>query len=192
MSFKKLLLAASIAFATTACSSPTHAQSALISTNQGDITVELNERAAPKTVANFVRYAQSGFYTNVIFHRVIPNFMIQTGAFTTDMVEKSAPFPTIANEAFNGLKNDKYTIAMARTGEPHSASAQFFINTKTNDFLNHTSQTQQGWGYAVFGRVTSGFDVVDKIGKVYTQTRKGYDDVPIANVIVTRVTILPN
>ena len=158
-------------------------------TNRGDITIELNHEKAPITAANFEQYVQEGFYNGTIFHRVIPNFMIQGGGLTRDMHEKNTREP-IQNEADNGLKNDKYTIAMARTQAPHSASAQFFINTKDNDFLNHTAPNLHGWGYAVFGKVVEGFDVVDTIGQAAT-TRKGrHDDVPVEPIVIERVEII--
>ena len=140
-----------------------------LTTNKGVITLELDHEKAPITAANFEQYVKDGFYDGVIFHRVIKGFMIQGGGMTPDMGEK-ATRDSIQNEAQNGLKNDKYTIAMARTQAPHSASAQFFINTKDNDFLNHTSPSLHGWGYAVFGKVTDGFDVVDAIEKRRHQT----------------------
>lgn len=156
---------------------------------QGVITLELDADKAPKTVENFLSYVNQGFYNGTIFHRVIKNFMIQGGGFTTDMQQKETQAP-IENEAKNGLKNDAYTIAMARTGDPHSATAQFFINTVSNDFLNHTSPSAQGWGYAVFGKVVQGQDVVDSIKKVRT-TRKGYhDDVPYDLVVIDKAVAL--
>ena len=156
---------------------------------QGVITLELDAEKAPKTVENFLSYVNQGFYNGTIFHRVIKNFMIQGGGFTTDMQQKETQEP-IENEAKNGLKNDAYTIAMARTGDPHSATAQFFINTVSNDFLNHTSPSAQGWGYAVFGKVVKGQDVVDSIKKVRT-TRKGYhDDVPYDLVVIDKAVAL--
>ena len=156
---------------------------------QGVITLELDAEKAPKTTENFLAYVNDGFYNGTIFHRVIKNFMIQGGGFTPDMQQKDTQAP-IENEAKNGLKNDAYTIAMARTGDPHSATAQFFINTVGNDFLNHTAPTAQGWGYAVFGKVVKGQDVVDSIKKVRT-TRKGYhDDVPFDAVVIDKAVAL--
>ncbi|MDO4879078.1 MAG: peptidylprolyl isomerase [Neisseria sp.] len=155
-------------------------------TNRGDIVIELNHEKAPVTAANFEQYVKEGFYNGTIFHRVIPNFMIQGGGMTRDLHEKITRDP-IQNEADNGLKNEKYTIAMARTQDPHSASAQFFINTKDNDFLDHTAPNLHGWGYAVFGKVVEGFDVVDAIGQVAT-TRKGiYQDVPVETIVIERI-----
>jgi len=152
---------------------------------QGVITLELDAVNAPKCTANFLAYVNKGHYDGTIFHRVIKGFMIQGGGFTADMKQKGTDAP-IENEAANGLKNDKYTIAMARTGEPHSATAQFFINTVDNGFLNHTSPTPQGWGYAVFGKVVKGEDVVESIKKVRT-TRKGFhDDVPFDAVVIDK------
>ena len=154
-------------------------------TNFGEILLELDAEKAPVTVANFLQYVESGFYNNTIFHRVIDGFMIQGGGFDPDMRQKPTQ-PSIKNEANNGLQNKKYTIAMARTPNPDSASSQFFINTADNDFLNFTAPTSQGWGYCVFGKVTSGTDVVDKIGKVSTGNRSGHQDVPLENVIIER------
>lgn len=160
-----------------------------LETNLGDIVVELDSRKAPITVANFIQYVKSGHYDGVIFHRVIKDFMIQGGGFTPEMKEKSTIAP-IRNEANNGLHNKKYTIAMARTNEPHSASAQFFINTKDNNFLDFKAQTPEGWGYAVFGKVIKGQDVVDSIEKVAT-TRKGpYQDVPMEPVIIKKAVVM--
>lgn len=185
MRYKNLWAAASIFLSVTA-----QAQTARIETSMGDFSVELNAKAAPKTVANFIHYAQNGHYEGTIFHRVIRNFMIQGGGFNAQMQERNTDAP-IVNEAFNGLKNDKYTIAMARTSALHSATAQFFINVKTNDFLNHTAKTNDGYGYAVFGRVTSGFEVVDKIKGAYTKTVMGFDDVPMQPIVIKAVTITP-
>lgn len=154
-------------------------------TNFGDITLELDAEKAPITAANFLQYVDNGFYDGVIFHRVIPGFMIQGGGFDTAMNQKDT-LDEIKNEADNGLANDKYTIAMARTSAPHSASSQFFINVANNDFLNHTAPTGSGWGYCVFGKVTAGSEVVDKIAKVATTSRKGHQDVPADNVIIER------
>lgn len=156
---------------------------------QGVITLELDAVNAPKSTENFLAYVNKGHYDGTIFHRVIKGFMIQGGGFSADMKQKDTGTP-IENEAKNGLKNDKYTIAMARTGEPHSATAQFFINTVDNAFLNHTSPTPQGWGYAVFGKVVKGEDVVDAIKKVRT-TRKGFhDDVPFDAVVIDKAVAL--
>jgi len=154
-----------------------------LNTNFGRIVLELDEVNAPKTTANFVSYVKSGHYNGTIFHRVIPNFMIQGGGFEANMNQKSTKAP-IENEANNGLKNDVGTIAMARTQDPHSASAQFFINTKKNDFLNHSSKTVQGWGYAVFGKVVEGMDVVTAIEKVRTGNKGYHGDVPLEPVVI--------
>jgi peptidyl-prolyl cis-trans isomerase B (cyclophilin B) len=159
----------------------------LITTNMGNITAELDADKAPKTVANFLDYANKGHYNNTIFHRVISDFMIQGGGFEPDMKQKPAP-QTVENEAKNGLKNDKYTLAMARTSDPHSASAQFFINTKNNSFLDYPGQ--DGWGYAVFGKVTEGADVVDQINKVKTGRSGMFADVPNDPVIIEKVEVL--
>ena len=154
-------------------------------TGRGVITLELDQDKAPKSVANFLSYVASGHYDNTVFHRVIPGFMIQGGGFTPGMQQKGTQAP-IDNEAGNGLKNASYTVAMARTGDPHSATAQFFINVADNDFLNHTAPTAQGWGYAVFGRVIQGQEVVDAIKAVPT-TRKGFhDDVPREDVVIEK------
>jgi peptidyl-prolyl cis-trans isomerase B (cyclophilin B) len=157
----------------------------VLETSRGDVVIELNPDKAPKTVENFLRYVDDKFYEGVIFHRVISGFMIQGGGFTPDMTEKDTR-PSIENEADNGLKNDRGTIAMARTPAPHSASAQFFINHKNNDFLNHTAKTPQGWGYCVFGKVIDGMDVVDEIAEVRTGTKGRYDDVPVEAVVIRR------
>ena len=161
----------------------------IMRTTFGEIKLELDAERAPKTVANFLMYAREGFYDGTIFHRVIDNFMIQGGGFDTNMDQKPTSEP-IENEADNGLKNDTGTIAMARTMEPHSATAQFFINVKDNDFLNHSGKTMQGWGYAVFGKVVDGQDVLDKIRAVPTTSRGGHQDVPEDPVIIETVEIV--
>jgi peptidyl-prolyl cis-trans isomerase B (cyclophilin B) len=154
-------------------------------TDYGVITLELDQEKAPKSVANYLAYVAKGHYNNTIFHRVIPGFMVQGGGMEPGMAQKDCDAP-IENEANNGLKNANYTVAMARTGEPHSATAQFFINVSDNGFLNHTAPTAQGWGYAVFGKVVGGTDVVDKIKAVKT-ARKGYhDDVPATDVVIEK------
>lgn len=155
----------------------------LLKTNHGDITLELNAEKAPLTVANFIEYVKSGHYNGKIFHRVIKDFMIQGGGMDKDMKEGNTNAP-IKNEAANGLKNDKYTIAMARTMQPHSATAQFFINVKDNEFLNFKGEDMYGWGYAVFGKVIAGTDVVDKIEQVKTGRHGMHDDVPTQAVII--------
>ena len=156
-------------------------------TNFGDITLELNAEKAPITTANFLQYVDNGFYDGTIFHRVINGFMLQGGGFDASMNQKETA-DEIKNEADNGLANDIYTIAMARTSAPHSASSQFFINVANNEFLNHTSPTASGWGYCVFGKVTAGMDVIDKIRHVATTNRKGHQDVPVDNVTIERAT----
>lgn len=161
----------------------------LMKTNKGDITLALDESAAPKTVANFLQYVDAGFYTNTLFHRVIQGFMIQGGGFDTTLTQKPTRAP-IPNEATNGLKNEKYTIAMARTPEIHSATAQFFINTADNDFLNFRAPNPSAYGYAVFGRVTAGFDTVDEIEAVSTGTTGWMADVPNNPVIIESITRL--
>ena len=157
-------------------------------TSAGTIRLELDSEKAPKSVENFVAYVKAGHYDGTIFHRVIPGFMIQGGGFDGDMKQKSTNAP-IDNEADNGLKNDNGTIAMARTNDPHSATAQFFINVKDNDFLNHKSPSPQGWGYAVFGKVVDGMDVVKTIEQVPTGNRGGHGDVPRENVVIEKVTV---
>ncbi|TFZ04665.1 peptidylprolyl isomerase [Ramlibacter rhizophilus] len=154
-------------------------------TDYGVVTLELDGDKAPKTVANFLSYVKKGHYDGTIFHRVIPGFMVQGGGFTAGMEQKPTD-ATIENEANNGLKNDKYTVAMARTQAPHSASAQFFINVADNAFLNHTAPSAQGWGYAVFGRVVSGTEVVDRIAGVKTGRRGFHDDVPKDDVLIAK------
>jgi peptidyl-prolyl cis-trans isomerase B (cyclophilin B) len=157
-------------------------------TNHGDIELELDFDKAPLSAANFVEYCKEGHYNGTIFHRVIENFMIQGGGFEPGMKQKKTR-ATIQNEADNGLSNDCYSVAMARTMEPHSASAQFFINVKDNNFLNHSGKTAQGWGYAVFGKVSKGQDVVDKIKGVGTTSKAGHQDVPREDVIIESVSI---
>ena len=157
-------------------------------TNFGDIELELDFEKAPLTAANFLQYCQDGHYNGTVFHRVIDNFMIQGGGFEPGMRQKQTRAP-IKNEADNGLSNVRYSIAMARTMEPHSASAQFFINVRDNDFLNHSSKTPQGWGYAVFGKVTGGQDVVDRIKGVATTSKAGHQDVPREDVIIQSVSV---
>ncbi len=157
----------------------------ILHTNHGDITIELDAENAPATVENFLQYVRDGHYDNTIFHRVIPGFMIQGGGMESGMSQKKTRAP-IANEATNGLKNRKYTVAMARTAEPHSASSQFFINVSDNDFLDHKAPSPQGWGYCVFGKVTGGQDVVDKIAKVKTGSSGFHQDVPQDDVVITR------
>ncbi len=155
----------------------------------GTITLELDQEKAPLSVANFLSYVNKGHYNNTVFHRVIPGFMVQGGGMEPGMLQKDCDAP-IQNEANNGLKNANYTVAMARTGDPHSATAQFFINVADNGFLNHTAPSQQGWGYAVFGKVIGGTEVVDAIKKVKT-FRKGYhDDVPVDDVVIEKAVAL--
>ena len=166
-----------------------HPQVALHIQDMGTITLELDEEHAPITVANFLNYVKSGHYDGVIFHRVIEDFMIQGGGFDVEMKEKETGDP-IENEADNGLENAHYTVAMARTSDPHSASAQFFINTTDNDFLNHTGKTSSGWGYAVFGKVVGGEDIVDQINTVKTTRRNFHDDVPKQNVVIESAEVL--
>ncbi|MSQ57308.1 MAG: peptidyl-prolyl cis-trans isomerase [Limnohabitans sp.] len=157
--------------------------------DHGTITLELDADKAPITVANFLAYVESQHFNNTIFHRIIDGFMIQGGGFMADMKQKDT-LDNIENEAHNGLKNDHYTIAMARTSDPHSASSQFFINLTDNDFLNHSSPTAQGWGYAVFGKVVEGTDVVDALGKVKTGRRGFHDDVSKEDVIISKAVLV--
>jgi len=183
---KRLLCAAALSLsASLAWAGPQVA----LHTNQGDIVLELDDARAPSTVANFLQYVRDGHYNGTVFHRVIGDFMIQGGGFTADMSEKPARAP-IGNEADNGLKNDAYTIAMARTSDPHSAAAQFFINVKDNASLNHRDSTPRGWGYAVFGKVIKGRDVVDKIKLVPTTTRGPYQNVPVQPVVIDKAEVL--
>ncbi|GAB7546569.1 MULTISPECIES: peptidylprolyl isomerase [unclassified Cupriavidus] len=158
-------------------------------TNQGVITIELDAEKAPKSVENFLSYVRKGHYDNTIFHRVIKNFMIQGGGFEPGMKQKGTDAP-IENEAGNGLKNDRYTVAMARTNAPHSATAQFFINAVDNDFLNFTSPTPQGFGYAVFGKVVDGTDVVEKIKGVRTGSAGFHQDVPLEDVVIEKAVVV--
>tara|TARA_B100001113_G_scaffold351621_1_gene351109 strand:- start:520 stop:1716 length:1197 start_codon:yes stop_codon:yes gene_type:complete len=162
----------------------------IIKTSEGEIKLELNNKKAPITVENFITIANSGYYEGTIFHRVINNFMIQGGGFTADMIDKSSGTAPIQNEANNGLSNDRGTIAMARTSAPHSATSQFFINHKDNGFLNHTAENSDGWGYAVFGIVTEGMDIVDQIANVATMSYKGFADVPVYDITIESVTII--
>ncbi|MFT0213184.1 peptidylprolyl isomerase [Pseudomonas sp. F1_0610] len=158
-------------------------------TNYGDITLKLFEDKAPETVANFIQYVKNGHYNNTIFHRVIGNFMIQGGGFEPGMTQKPTNAP-IKNEADNGISNKVGTIAMARTSDPHSATAQFFINVNDNAFLNYSSPSMQGWGYAVFGEVVEGMDIVNKIKAVETTSRAGHQDVPVEDVIIQSAEII--
>lgn len=195
-----VLCAACIAFATTApalAASSTPNQGTPMSTtprvklqtNHGDILIELDAEKAPETVKNFLTYVKDGFYDGTVFHRVINNFMIQGGGFDTKMKQKDTREP-ITNEADNGLKNNQYTVAMARTNEPHSATAQFFINAANNDFLNFTAPTPNGWGYTVFGTVIEGTDIADNIQKVKTDTKGFHQDVPVEDVIIEHATVV--
>ena len=163
--------------------------SVTINTTIGAIHLELDQDKAPITVANFVALANAGYYEGTIFHRIIPGFMVQGGGLTEDMQNKSSGTDPIQNEANNGLANDRGSIAMARTMDPHSATGQFFVNHKDNDFLNHTAETAQGWGYAVFGKVTDGMDVVDKLAESPTGMVGGYQDAPLEPVTIESVTV---
>jgi peptidyl-prolyl cis-trans isomerase B (cyclophilin B) len=157
--------------------------------NYGVITLELDAEKAPKSAENFVSYVKKGHYDNTVFHRVIPGFMVQGGGFEPGMKQKPTD-AEIQNEANNGLKNDNYTVAMARTSAPHSATAQFFINVSDNGFLNHTAPSAQGWGYAVFGKVVNGADVVDKIKAVKTGRKGFHDDVPLEDVVIEKAVVI--
>lgn len=187
-----LSLAAACFIAGAAAANPTETGATTVTvqmqTNKGLIVLELDAEKAPETVANFLEYARAGFYDGTIFHRVIPNFMIQGGGFTVDM-EQKATRAEIRNEASNGLKNVAGSIAMARTPNPHSATAQFFINVKDNDFLNFTSETQQGWGYCVFGQVVEGMDVVKEIEGVRTGRAGMHQDVPMEPVVIEKASV---
>lgn len=182
-------LVCALAVSVSAAAAP--AQRVQFKTSMGNFTVEVYPDKAPKTVANFLQYVKDGFYKGTIFHRVMDGFMIQGGGFEpgADMKQKPTDAP-IDNEANNGLKNERGSIAMARTNDPHSATAQFFINTVDNDFLNHTSPTPQGWGYAVFGKVTDGLDVVDKIRAVRTGNRGYHQDVPLEDVVIESAEVI--
>ena len=160
-----------------------------LKTNHGEILLELDAEKAPLTVESFLQYVRDGFFSNTLFHRVIDGFMIQGGGMGLDMSQKTTRAP-IKNEATNGLKNEIYSVAMARTNDPHSATAQFFINVGNNDFLNHSAPTPQGWGYCVFGKVVGGQDIVDKIKKIRTGNRGGHQDVPTEDVIIESAEIV--
>jgi len=162
----------------------------ILHTNHGDITIELDAAKAPKTVANFLQYVRDGHYDHTLFHRVIDGFMIQGGGMTAGMKEKRTRAP-VANEADNGLKNARYTVAMARTSDPHSATSQFFINVSDNAFLDHKAPTAQGWGYCVFGKVVAGQDVVDSIKGVGTGSSGFHQDVPREDVVIERAEEVP-
>ncbi|MFA9420978.1 MAG: peptidylprolyl isomerase [Gammaproteobacteria bacterium] len=162
----------------------------LLETTMGNITIELDMQNAPDTSANFLAYVDDGYFIDTTFHRVIPNFMVQGGGITADMREKTSKRAPIKNEANNGLKNDRGTLAMARTSDPHSATSQFFINHNDNTFLNFSGESAQGWGYAVFGRVIDGMDVVDEIARVQTGNSGGHQDVPVETITITGVSRL--
>jgi|TARA_B110000977_G_scaffold192893_1_gene267070 peptidyl-prolyl cis-trans isomerase B (cyclophilin B) len=159
--------------------------SVMLETSMGNITIEVDMANAPNTGENFLAYVDDGYFIETIFHRIIPNFMVQGGGMTADMSDKPSKHAAIKNEANNGLKNDRGTLAMARTGDPHSATSQFFINHADNGFLNHSSETAQGWGYAVFGKVTSGMDIVDLMAAVATGNNGGHGDVPLETITIT-------
>jgi len=178
-----ILIVFGVVLAAGAADKPVGNPKVVLETSKGKIVIELYLQKAPETVVNFLDYVDARFYDGTIFHRVIPNFMIQGGGFTADMKRKPGKGP-IKNEADKGLKNDRGTIAMARTGDPHSATAQFFINIINNDFLNHKNKTQQGWGYAAFGKIIEGMDVVDAISAVKTTKRRQYRDVPVEPVVI--------
>ena len=178
------LIVFGVVLAAGAADKPVGNPKVVLDTSKGKIILELYLQKAPETVVNFLSYVDANFYDGTIFHRVIPNFMLQGGGFTSDMKRKPGKGP-IKNEADRGLKNDRGTIAMARTGDPHSATAQFFINTVNNGFLNHKNKTLPGWGYAAFGKVIEGMDVVDAISAVKTTKRGMYGDVPVEPVVIT-------
>jgi len=178
-----ILIVIGVSLAAGAADKPVDNPRVVLDTSKGKIVLELYLQKAPETVVNFLGYVDAKFYDGTIFHRVIPNFMIQGGGFTADMQRKPGKGP-IKNEADKGLQNNRGTIAMARTGDPHSATAQFFINSINNDFLNHKNKTQQGWGYAAFGKVIEGMDVVDAISAVKTTRRGGFRDVPVEPVVI--------
>lgn len=159
--------------------------SVMLETSMGNITIEIDMANAPNTGKNFLAYVDDGYFVDTIFHRIIPNFMVQGGGMTADMADKPSKHAAIKNEANNGLKNDRGTLAMARTGDPHSATSQFFINHADNGFLNHSSETAQGWGYAVFGKVTDGMDIVDAMAAVVTANNGGHGDVPLETITIT-------
>jgi len=164
--------------------------SVLIETSMGNITIELDAKNAPNSTENFLAYVEDGYFVDTIFHRIIPGFMAQGGGLTADMKDKPSDRAAIKNEANNGLKNDRGTLAMARTGDPHSATSQFFINLKDNGFLNYSSETMQGWGYAVFGKVTDGMDIVDAMAKVQTGNKGGHADVPVESITITGAKVI--
>lgn len=189
----KVLILAALLFALSLTGQSVYANSTnpmiKLTTSKGDITLELYPEHAPNTVTNFRQYVEDGFFDGLIFHRVIDGFMVQGGGFTADMQQKETGDP-IENEADNGLLNEVGTIAMARTGDPHSATAQFFINLENNEFLNHTAKNAQGWGYTVFGKVTEGLDVVQAIGKVETGRSGPYSDVPVDTVLIESAVVV--
>jgi peptidyl-prolyl cis-trans isomerase B (cyclophilin B) len=191
MSFARMLLGLTLVALPMASTSAGSKTSPLVrmTTNMGEIEIELNAEKAPKSVANFLEYVRSGHYNGTIFHRVIPGFMIQGGGFEPGMKQKPTN-DAIENEADNGLKNDTGTIAMARTNDPHSATAQFFVNVKDNAFLNHTGKNPSGWGYAVFGKVTKGMDVVKKIETTPTGSMGPFQDVPKQDVVIEKIEIV--
>ena len=189
LALTSIALAAIFFFSSPAAAQDANAPKVKLSTSMGDIVVQLEPAKAPKTVENFLQYVKDKHYDGTIFHRVIDGFMVQGGGFTPGMAQKPVRAP-IALEAANGLKNDKYTIAMARTNVPDSATAQFFINIKDNDFLNFTAPTASGWGYAVFGKVVGGTDVVDKIKAVKTGRKGFHDDVPVEDVVIEKAVLV--
>ena len=188
---KNILITAALIFLITIqpCKAGQEAPKVMLQTSLGEIVLSLDAQKAPKTVANFLQYTKEGFYNGTIFHRVIKGFMIQGGGLSPDMTKKKNR-PPIVNEATNGLANDRGTIAMARTNDPHSATAQFFINTVNNQFLNHRGKNPRGWGYCVFGKVVSGLDVVDKIAAVATGFKSGRKDVPTTPVVIQRAIVM--
>ena len=186
---QKFILAFALALLTTTAQADNHNTMLQMNTSMGSIEIELFAEQAPLSTANFLEYVNSGFFDGLIFHRVIPGFMIQGGGMDANMREKSNNAP-IQNEADNGLKNDRGTLAMARTSNPHSATSQFFINLVNNDFLNHSSKDARGWGYAVFGKVTKGMDVVDAIAQVSTGNSGYHQDVPKQPIVIESIELL--
>ncbi len=185
-----LLAAAGLALTAFAQAQTAKTPRVKLATSEGDIVLQLDAAKAPRTVENFLAYVKKGHYSGTVFHRVIPGFMIQGGGFDANMAQKPTEKP-IENEAGNGLKNEKYTVAMARTPHPHSASAQFFINVADNHFLNHSAPTPQGWGYAVFGKVVEGADVIDKISAAATGNKGMHQNVPLSPITINAATVLP-
>ena len=183
-----LTITATLVLAAAVCAQESSNPQMVLDTTEGVIVIELFPEQAPKSVDNLIRYVDEGFYEDTIFHRVIPGFMIQGGGFGQDLVKKEVGAP-VENEADNGLRNERGTVALARTSDPHSATAQFYINLVDNESLNHRGETAQGWGYCVFGRVVEGMNIVDRIARTQTQTRRGMQDVPVLPIVIERASI---